>query len=104
MLQALGESPVEEEHVYLKDQINDQCEDEDHKERMPSWVTDRVRHRCSGGIARLGNGTPHLTAILAFPNDVPVVSVELNDHDDGAYGGDDNEEWPAELAYPGPDV
>ena len=45
-----------------------------------------------------------MTPVLAFPINLPLIAIELDDHDDVSYGDDDEDEGPEELADPRPDV
>jgi len=45
-----------------------------------------------------------VTTVIAFPDDLILSALELNDHDDGSYSTNHDNEWPQEVNYTYPDV
>jgi len=58
VLQSLGEPPIEEQHVELEEQVDDQRHNEDNEERMPPGITKGVWHGRRCRIASLRRTSP----------------------------------------------
>lgn len=101
-LELLHESPVEEEHVHLEPQIDQEADDECGKEALPSRTTDSLwKLECVRVFCWL---TPLLSSILAFPNDLVFAAMKFPDHENGSDTTDDDDKRPEEIADSSPDV
>lgn len=105
VFQSLRITPVEEEHIHLESDIDEERENEYVEQRMEPASAECTRHcRSRSRCSRRSIRAPHLTSVLAFPVDISLGAVKLDEHDNGADGANDDQEGPAELAYPSPEI
>jgi len=109
VLQALREPPVKEEHVELEDEVDDKADYESGQEAREARSAENVWNGPCGGAIRgaipcCRCRRPFLAAVLAFPNNIALPSLELDHHDYASDQGDDQDEGPQEFAHSYPDV
>jgi len=101
-LQSSLVSPSHKEHVHLEGEINQQ---RNNKGRVKAAETcgaksDGERSFCSVCSVR----RPYLTAVIAFPSDVVLSSLQFHNHQGSANCADDNGKRPEEFANADPNV
>jgi hypothetical protein len=106
MLQSLHKPPIQEEHVHLESDVDQQTENERSEKTLPPRSADGIRERdrtprSDVSLLRL---TPLLSAVLAFPYDLVLPAVEFPYHEDCSNRSDNDNEWPKEMTDTRPSV
>lgn len=104
MFDTLHESPAEEVGVELASKVDDEAEDKGNVQAVKACRADTRGHRGAGTVAIGHRFTPQLPTVVALPDDVALVSVELEHHHTGAHGHGDEDDGPEEEADAHPHV
>jgi len=105
MFQSLRETPCQEEHVELEDQVHEKryykCSIQTRESQGTKSTRNRSRScRICGGCRRI----PELATIVTFPCDVILSALKFNYHDDSSHSGNHNYERPEKIGDSNPNI